>query len=115
MKKIIILFSILFVGISTNAQKKKANPSNDCYVDTATAQFNLSENNKVTLNKFLAEREKDRAAVLKKLRATEITKQYARTQMRAINQKYFTSLSNLTAESKKVVMEFEKEVRKKCK
>ena len=116
MKKFIVVMSIMLIAFSATAQKKKGKKgnNNDCYLSEAVATFNLSEEDKAELNDLLTENLQKRAAVRKAARAEEITKDEVKSKNRANNQAYFKKFADLTGKSKKEVMEFEKETRKKC-
>ncbi|MGJ8550751.1 hypothetical protein [Winogradskyella wichelsiae] len=117
MKKIITLVVIMLVSFTAMAQKKKAKANNnndDCYIEAATATYNLTDENVVKLNDLLAERSEQRTSIKKKARKSEITKEEAKTESKAVNQSYFKSFADLTGKSKKEIMIFEKETRKTC-
>lgn len=115
MKKIITLVAILLITFSATAQKKKAKANNnDCYMEAATATFNLTDEHVAQLKDLLAERSEQRMSVKKKARQSEITKEEAKTESKAVNQSYFKSFADLTGKSKKEIMSFEKETKKKC-
>ena len=112
MKNIITVF-LMLVALSVTAQKKN-NPAIDCYLTTATLTFNLSEESKDKLNEALIEKFKERRIVSRKVKAEEISKDEEKTQKKASNQKYFKAFAIIAGKSKKEIMVFEKETRKKC-
>ena len=115
MKKIITLVAIMLISFSATAQKKKAKANNnDCYMEAATATFNLTDENVAKLNDLLTERSEQRTSIKKKARKSEITKEEAKTESKAVNQAYFKGFADLTGKSKKDIMSFEKEAKKKC-
>uniref|UniRef100_UPI004048B7A8 hypothetical protein n=1 Tax=Mariniflexile sp. TaxID=1979402 RepID=UPI004048B7A8 len=116
MKKIIVVLSVMLITLSVTAQKKKGKGgNNDCYLSTAVATFNLSEENKVKLNDLFTEKLNELASIKKKIKATEISKEEGKSKSKDINQTYFKNLADLTGKSKKEVMSFEKDTKSKCK
>lgn len=115
MKKNLIVMAVMLITLSVTAQKKKGKGgNNDCYLATAVETFNLSEEKKATLNELLKDRLENRAKIRKQVRASEISKDDVKGEMSKVNQNYFNKVATLTGKSKKEVMVFEKETRKKC-
>ncbi|MDO6597932.1 hypothetical protein Q4512_13480 [Oceanihabitans sp. 2_MG-2023] len=115
MKKIITLVAIMLITFSATSQNKKAKGNNnDCYIETAVTTFKLSEENKTKLSDLLTERLEQRAAVRRKIKRSEVSKEEGKSKTKTINQTYFKSFADLTGKPKKEIMSFEKETKKKC-
>ena len=104
----------MLAAVSVTAQKKKANSFNDCYLSSAVSTFNLSEESKAKLSDALTEKLDENRNIVQQVKSKEISKEDAKTQSRANNQKYFTALASITGKSKKEVMDFEKSTKEKC-
>lgn len=111
---VVLIMLIAFSASSQNKKKKRATGANDCYLEAAVATFDLSEEDKEKLNTLFINRLEERASIRQKAKSSKITKEEAKAQSKAMNQKYFNNVADLIGKPKKEIMAFEKETKTKC-
>lgn len=114
MKKYIFIAAVMFIGFAANAQKRTAAEKNECYIESATSTFDLSEEKKEELTTLLTEKEESRADIFQKIKKGEMSKDEGKKQAKGLNRGYINKFTKLVGKPKKEVIAFMKEVGKNC-
>jgi len=112
--KNLLLIAILLVTLGVNGQTNKGDLIRKCYVESATAKFDLDEAQQKTLNEAYIVRKQGVNAINKKKKTGELAPVLAESQKRENYIEFIDALKELTGKPEKELTAFDNETHQKC-
>ena len=112
--KNVITIAILLVTVVVSGQTNKGTQIRNCYLENATAKFELNEAQQETLKNAYIVRKNGVNAINKKKKEGKISEDLAKTEKKANYLKFIDVLKKLTAKSEKELTTFDSSAQKEC-